>query len=602
VEAGYLLASRVYKKGAISVKNFLVFFKVTSLAILLFAFLGQNTASAEQSFGTLYISITDAIMNTKQGNDEKAKEAVASFKTEWEQIKVTEGKEADQINAVLKKASSASDKEERLTALKDLSKSLNAYEKAENPVDEKADREKFLNAIQPSLTDLKASIESGDKAKIDEAYDAFLKRWTRNERVVRDQNIASYGQIETQMSFIRISLASEKIDTGVLEEQYSSLNQAIQDFVAGKMKNKGTSDNYSLSTLTDLLTESEVYIEKEKYSDAAASLKEFITIWPSVEGEIRTRNAGLYSEIESGIPLLVSDLSKEKVDAESVTKKIDSFKQQIDFLQQDTSYSYWDSALILLREGLEALLIISALLAFLKKAGQQHMQRFIYIGAAAGVGVSVVAAILMSTLFKSGTIGTSREVIEGYVGIAAAAIMLGVGVWLHSKSSVASWNQYIAKQMNHALSMQSVWAMTFLSFLTVFREGAETVIFYMGMAPKMSTADFSIGIAAAIGILTVAAIIFAKASKKIPIHLFFGVATVFIYLLAFKIIGASIHTLQLTNVLPTHIVSNMPVVNIIGFYPSVETMVAQTLLGLLILGTIVYKKWSSRGDQVSLQN
>ena len=221
-------------------------------------------------------------------------------------------------------------------------------------------------------------------------------------------------------------------------------------------------------------------------------MKKFITIWPAVEGEIRTKNASLYTDIESGIPLLVSDLSRDDVDASAITGKLDSFKQQIDFIQQDTTYSFWDSALILLREGLEALLIISALIAFLKKAGQQHMQRYIYVGAGTGIGVSVIAAILMSTLFQSGTIGTSREVMEGYVGIAAAAMMLGVGIWLHSKSTVASWNRYISKQMNHALSMQSVWAMTFLSFLTVFREGAETVVFYMGIAPKMSDVRISV--------------------------------------------------------------------------------------------------------------
>lgn len=215
----------------------------------------------------------------------------------------------------------------------------------------------------------------------------------------------------------------------------------------------------------------------------------------------------------------------------------------------------------LLSEGLEALLILSALIAFLKKAGQQHMQRYVYLGAAAGVGV-----------------------------------------WLHSKSTVTAWNQYISKQMNQALSRQSVWAMTLLSFLTVFREGAETVDFYMGIAPKMSTFDFSLGIALALLILVAAAFFFAKASKKIPMHLFFGVATVFIYLLAFKIIGANLHTLQLTNVLSTHIITDLPVINVIGFYPSIETLSGQLVLVILILATILYKKKLSKTTNVVIEN
>ena len=552
----------------------------------------QNNVSAAQSFGTLYIAITDAIMSTKNDDDAKADEAIEAFRTAWEQLNVTKGKEVTNVNLTLEQASSATTDEQRLEALTKLSKALTAYEKSENPVDEETNRAEFMTAIEPSLIDLTTAIESGNKDNIEEAYSIFLKKWTKNERVVREQNMAAYGQIETQMSFMRISLAGDELEQTVLNEQSEALNKTIQDFFAGKVENTDISGDYSLSTLTDLLDDSKASIGNERYDEAADTLKEFITIWPAVEGEVRTKNASLYTDIESGIPLLVSDLSRDEVDASVISKKIDSFKQQINFIQQDTTYSFWDSALILLREGLEALLIISALIAFLKKAGQQHMQRYIYVGAASGIGVSVVAAILMSTLFQSGTIGTSREVIEGYVGIAAAAMMLGVGTWLHSKSTVASWNRYISKQMNHALSMQSVWAMTFLSFLTVFREGAETIVFYVGIAPKMSFFEFGLGIAIALAILVIVALVFTKTSKKIPLHLFFAVATGLIYILAFKIIGASLHTLQLTNMIPTHIVYDIPVISLIGFYPSIETMIGQVVLLVIIIGTVMYKKFS----------
>ena len=259
-------------------------------------------------------------------------------------------------------------------------------------------------------------------------------------------------------------------------------------------------------------------------------------------------------------------------------------------IQDDQSYSFWDSALILLREGLEALLIIIALVAFLKRSGNRHMEIWIYIGAGIGVAVSAVLAILMSTIFNSSTINTSREMIEGYVGLIAAAMMIGVGVWLHSKSNIKAWNAYIAKQINHAMSKQSVWAMAFISFLSVFREGAETLIFYMGIAPKMSTADFSLGIAIAIAILSVVAFLLLRVSGKIPIHRFFAVATIFIYILAFKIIGVSIHTLQLTDTLPSTVLNSVPVWAAIGFYPTVETIIGQVILLVLIALTIIYKK------------
>ena len=92
------------------------------------------------------------------------------------------------------------------------------------------------------------------------------------------------------------------------------------------------------------------------------------------------------------------------------------------------------------------------------------MRKWIYVGAFVGVLLSAVAAILMSTILNSATIDTNRELMEGYVGLVAAAMMIGVGIWLHSKSSVVSWNRYISKQMGNAISSGSIFAMATISF------------------------------------------------------------------------------------------------------------------------------------------
>ncbi|MEG0450047.1 MAG: FTR1 family protein, partial [Lysinibacillus sp.] len=194
------------------------------------------------------------------------------------------------------------------------------------------------------------------------------------------------------------------------------------------------------------------------------------------------------------------------------------------------------------------------------------------------------------TIFNSATIDTNREVMEGYVGLLAATMMIGVGIWLHSKSSVTSWNRYISKQMGHAISSGSVVAMASISFLSVFREGAETLVFYAGIAPKMETSQFVLGIVVALVLLAIVTVVLLKASGKMPIHKFFAVATVLIYVLAFKIIGVSLHTLQLTNKISTTILEGMPVISFIGFYPTIETIVGQATLLVLVVVTIFYKK------------
>ncbi|KMY32736.1 transporter [Lysinibacillus xylanilyticus] len=545
---------------------------------------------AAQSYSQLYISISDALMNTKQDKEAEAEHALEQFATDWASVTSEQKDAKEKVDEILAQAVEATSKDERLKALSDLSNALRALEKLENPVDEAAQRAEFGTKFKPVLKAFEDALASGDITTIDAAYKDFNAKWKKIERPVREQSIAMYGQIETQMAFIRISLASEKPDVVLMQSQYAELKQTIEDFVAGNDTAKVVEGEYSLATLVAYIDEANDFIDAGDYKAASDKIREFIKIWPSVEIDISTRNGSLYTKIESDMPILVSDLLKSNVDAKAIKSKLDTFRTEIELIQGDSDYTLWDAALILLREGLEALLIIMALVSFLEKSGQKTMRKWIYVGAFVGILLSAVAAVLMSTLFQSATIDTSRELMEGYIGLLAAAMMIGVGIWLHSKSSVTSWNRYISKQMGNAISSGSVFAMAAISFLSVFREGAETLVFYAGIAPKMETSQFVLGIVVAILILAIFAFVLFKASGKIPIHKFFAVATVLIYVLAFKIIGVSLHTLQLRDSVSTTIVDGLPVVSIIGFYPTVETMIGQAILLLLVVATIIYKK------------
>lgn len=572
-------------------KNFLARFSPIFLIIILVSTqLTHPIVHAEPAneYSHLYISISDAIMNLKKEDEVASEQAIANFKKDWEASNRESTKAVDTVNKALKKVEATDDTENRLIALSDLSKSLALLEKEENPVDETAERKAFLPTITPALENLEKAIQSGNQQIALDEYNQFNKFWTQNEKAIRSFDMGAYGYIEVQMSLLRMELANEVTNFDALQNTFDSIEKGIIDFSNGK--EVGTvQKGLSLQSLVDLLDEATSNIKDENFSKASANIKEFITIWPNVESDISTKNAKLYTEIESNMPIIASELLQESSNKDELQSQITSFKQQIQLLQGDQNYSWWDSALILLREGLEALLIIIALIAFLKKSNQEHMEKWIYIGAGIGIALSACAAILMSTLFNSDTISSSREMIEGYVGLIAAAMMIGVGVWMHSKSNIKSWNAYISKQMNHAMSKQSVWAMAAISFLSVFREGAETLIFYAGIAPKMETNQFILGIIVAIIILIIVAILLLKVSGKIPVHRFFAVATVLIYLLAFKIIGVSIHTLQLTSRLDTHIISNLPVYPAIGFYPTLETIIAQLVLIVLIVGTMIFK-------------
>ncbi|MEK4170310.1 FTR1 family protein [Lysinibacillus sp. FSL L8-0312] len=545
---------------------------------------------AAQSYSHLYIAISDALMNTKQDKETEAKQALEQFAADWAKVSSEQKDAKAKVDEMLEQATEATSKDERLEALSALSNALRALEKLENPVDEAAQRAEFGQKFKPIMADFEKALASGDIQAIDEAYKDFNSKWNKNERPVREQSIAMYGQIETQMAFLRIAISAEEPDIALMQSQFEDLQQTIEDFVAGNETAEVVEGDYSLATLIAYIDEAKDFVDAGDYQAASDKIREFITIWPSVEIEISTRNGSLYTKIESDMPIIASDLLKSNVDQQAITKKLDTFRTEIELIQGDSDYTIWDAALILLREGLEALLIILALVSFLNKSGQNKMRKWIYVGAFVGVLLSAIAAILMSTILNSATIDTNRELMEGYVGLVAAAMMIGVGIWLHSKSSVVSWNRYISKQMGNAISSGSIFAMAAISFLSVFREGAETLVFYAGIAPKMETSQFILGIVIALLILTVLAIVLFKASGKISIHKFFAVATVLIYVLAFKIIGTSLHTLQLTDNLSTTIVDGLPVISLIGFYPTAETIIGQAILLVLVAATIIYKK------------
>jgi high-affinity iron transporter len=563
-------------------KKFIFLFCLT-----LFVLSPSEFVHAEEDYGDLFISVGDSIIKVKADDWESAERLVAQLNEDWKQVNQTENKESKNVQkSILKlnKAMKDHQKEAVLSALSDVSHALVAFEKEQNPIDKVEKREEVKSALMPLLTDLKTAIDEENEKDAYTQYQNFLAMWNRKEKIVREQSIAYYGNIETQMGFLRIALTQDRKDFGKIQTIYESLYTDVSEFVSGKNLESKV-ENYSLQTLVDLLDNAGQAVERKQPEEAVRFLEDFLTVWPSVEGDVRTRNGSLYTELESEIPVIAGKLSSSNVNLEKQREKIKEYKQAIALLQVKTSYTIWDAALIMLREGLEALLIVTALIAFLRKANAPEYQKWIWLGAFIGVMMSIAAAVFINMAFSSTTAGANREVIEGVTGIIAVIMMLGVGMWLHQKSNMKLWNQYIHSKMGTALSTGSVLSMSLVSFLSIFREGAETIIFYMGMAPSISTVKLISGIAMAVVILVVFAFLIIRYSSKISVGPFFKVATILIYFLAFKILGLSIHALQLTNHINTSQINSLPIINWMGFYPTWESTLPQGVIVLIFILT-----------------
>jgi high-affinity iron transporter len=160
-------------------------------------------------------------------------------------------------------------------------------------------------------------------------------------------------------------------------------------------------------------------------------------------------------------------------------------------------------------------------------------------------------------------------------------LLFYVSYWLHSKASLHGWQKYINTRTSQALAHGNMVGLALLAFLAVFREGAETTVFYLGMAPAIAPGDLLLGIGVGVAILIVAAVLMLALGVRLPLRPFFRVAGLLVYYLGFKFVGAGLHSLQVAGIIPsTPIVglSSNPIFEFFGIYPTWQTLLPQLAL------------------------
>lgn len=251
--------------------------------------------------------------------------------------------------------------------------------------------------------------------------------------------------------------------------------------------------------------------------------------------------------------------------------------------------------LILIREGLEALLVVAAVIAYLVKSGNKRFTRWIYLGVVAGLAGSGLVAVLFTFLF--GGSGPIQEISEGVCALIATLMLLWTSNWMLNKSSVEAWNNYIRNKTEAAvagaqskvesgqgLGLGMIASLAMLSFLAVFREGAETVIFYESIYSMSQDAHgMWVGGLAAAAVLIVIFLILRFTSVKIPINPFFLVTSIVMAALVVIFAGGGIHALIEGDLIEGTYLSTVPTNDWIGLYPYVETITAQVIAAIAVV-------------------
>lgn len=262
----------------------------------------------------------------------------------------------------------------------------------------------------------------------------------------------------------------------------------------------------------------------------------------------------------------------------------------------DATAAFFGSLTILLREGIEALLVVVGMIAFLRKAERRDVLPYVHAGwiaALAAGGVTWATATYLVTIS-----GANREVTEGLSSLFAAVVLLSVGVWMHQKSVAGQWQAYLRERMSAALNRRSALFMFGLAFVAVYREVFETILFYAAMWGQGSDGAIVAGLVSGAAGLAVIAVLLLRFSARLPIGKFFSASSWLVAVLAVVLTGKGIAALQEAGwIAPTSL--SAPRLELLGIYPSTIGLVSQAAVIVLV---VAFFSWHGRTRQAADAN
>lgn len=343
----------------------------------------------------------------------------------------------------------------------------------------------------------------------------------------------------------------------------------------------------SLAVARDLLSQSlAAYRQGDRDQARELALAAYLEGFEPVEALLGARDAGLVAQVERAMGELRAAIGRG-VPTEEVASRV----QRLDGLFGEAeralapeagsgASTFLGAFAILLREGLEALLIVVAMITFLIRAERRELLRFVHGGWIAALVAGIATWWAASHVITIS--GADRELTEGLGALLAAVILLFVGIWMHGKSQADSWQRYVREKLDKALSRGSAWFLFGLSFVAVYREVFETIIFYAALGAQGEGLAMAGGIAVAAVLLALIAWAMLRYSRRLPITKFFQYSAVLIAVLAVVLAGKGFAALQEAGMIGVTPLPGVPRSELIGLYPTLETLIAQLATALLL--------------------
>lgn len=324
------------------------------------------------------------------------------------------------------------------------------------------------------------------------------------------------------------------------------------------------------------------------------ALSAYLDGFEPVEPLLRARDGALMARVEASMGELRASLARGAPSAEVAAQVrgldglFDEAARVLAPEQASAASTFLGAFTILLREGVEALLIVIAMIAFLRKAERQDVLPYVHGGWIAALlagGLTWAAATYLISIS-----GASRELTEGFGSLVSAVVLISVGVWMHGKAQAGAWQAYIRDKLSTALSKRSAWFLFLLAFVVVvYREVFETILFYAALWSQGGQLAMVSGAGLAVICLAVIAWALLSYSKRLPIAQFFSYSSILIAVLAVVLAGKGVAGLQEAGMLDVRPLAALPRIEVLGVFPTWEGLLAQ----LLTLTVVVVGFWAA---------
>jgi len=340
-------------------------------------------------------------------------------------------------------------------------------------------------------------------------------------------------------------------------------------------------------------------LKGERDTATKLALSAYLDGFEPLEAALETRNKQLLVDAERVMQLYRGAVAAGELKAAAEhAEALDAIFVQVEAeLAQggsDFATSFVGALTILLREGVEALLIVAAMIAFLKKSERPQALRYVHAGWVAALAAGLLTWFIATRVVNIS--GASREVTEGVSSLFAAVVLLSVGLWMHQKSRAGQWQAYLRHQLSEAMTKSSAWALFALAFIAVYREVFETVLFFSALAADGNGSALLGGLATGVVLLAAIAAIVLRTSARMPIGKFFAFSSVLVAVLVVVLVGKGVAGLQEAGWMSATPVQGLRL-PVFGVYPTIQTYAAQGLVLLTALIGFGYNLLKARSLQ-----